>query len=66
MIKTICINTMLMRMDIKKSELKKFIFIILIYNIRVRAKVAMRTNGLKRRQTYEEVIEYIKNDKDKN
>ena len=29
------------------------------------AKVAMMTNGLKRRQTYEEVIEYIKNDKDK-
>ena len=34
-------------------------FIILIYNIRVMAKVAMMTNGLKRRQTYEEVIEYI-------
>ena len=29
------------------------------------AKVAMMTNGLKHRHTYEEVIEYIKNDKDK-
>ena len=29
------------------------------------AKVAMRTNGLKRRQTYEEVIDYIENDNDK-
>ena len=29
------------------------------------AKVAMMTDGLKRRQTYEEVIDYIENDKDK-
>ena len=40
-------------------------FIVLISNIRVMVKVAMVTNELKRRQTYEEVIEYIKNDKDK-
>ena len=29
------------------------------------AKAAMMTEGLKRRQTYEEVIDYIENDKDK-
>ena len=40
-------------------------FIILIYNIRVMAKVAMMTNVLKRRQSYAEVIDYIENDKDK-
>ena len=29
------------------------------------AKVAMLTDGLKRRQTYEEVVEYIETDPDK-
>ena len=29
------------------------------------AKVSRMTDGLKRRQTYEEVIDYIENDKDK-
>ena len=41
-------------------------FVLLIYIIiRVMAKVARMTDGLERRQTYEEVIDYIENDKDK-
>ena len=38
---------------------------LIVYTIiRVMAKVARMTYGLKRRQTYEEVIDYIENDND--
>ena len=48
--------------------IKRFNLNILCYNYiyisaRVMAKVARKTDGLKRRQTYEEVIYYIENDR---
>ena len=50
---------------LKRSELKKIFLLYLYRIIRVMANVAMMTDGLKRRQTYEEVIDYIEHDKDK-
>ena len=40
-------------------------FYLLLYIIIKMAKVAMMTSGLTRRQTYEEVLDYIENDPDK-
>ena len=47
------------------KQFKSNIFVLLIYIIvRVMAKVSRMTDGLKRRQTYAEVIDYIEHDKD--
>ena len=48
----------------KKFELDIFVLLIHI-TIGVMAKVSRMTDGLKCRQTYEEVIDYIEDDKDK-
>ena len=41
------------------------IFSLLVYKIIKMAKVAMMTDGSRRKPTYEEVIDYIENDPDK-
>ena len=41
------------------------IFCYYIYIVRIMAKVAMMTEGLRRKPTYEEVIDYIEHDPDK-
>ena len=40
-------------------------FYLLLYIIIKMAKVAMMESGLRRKQTYEEIIDYIENDPDK-
>ena len=58
----------MLRSMIIKFKSNKLFFLKLHILIRVMAKVAMMTDlrdGLKRRQTYEEVIDYIEHDKDK-
>ena len=48
------------------KQFKLDIFVVLIYIIiGVMANVSRMTDGLKPRRTYEEVIVYIENDKDK-
>ena len=44
------------------KSLNQIFLLYICITIRVMAKVARMTDGLKRRQTYEEVIDYIEND----
>ena len=43
----------------------RYLFLFVIYMILIMAKVAMMTEGLRRKPTYEEVLDYIEYDPDK-